>query len=77
MCGFDRPFFLFVRCQEESGSESDSVRHRSRQRKRSRRSEYRLVDSQSQWRKIQEQRKEHDTALQSAVVRDLSGRKSG
>ncbi|CAL1293428.1 unnamed protein product [Larinioides sclopetarius] len=62
---------------QESGSESDSQRHRSRQRKRSRRSEYRLVDSQSQWRKIQEQRKEHDTALQSAVVRDLSGRKSG
>ncbi|GFU23943.1 band 4.1-like protein 4 [Nephila pilipes] len=62
----------------ESGSESDSQHHRSRQRKRnSRRPEYRLVESESQWRKIQEQRKEHDSALQSAVVRDLSGRKSG
>ncbi|GFQ87940.1 band 4.1-like protein 4 [Trichonephila clavata] len=63
----------------ESGSESDWQHHRSsRQRKRShRRSEYRLVESESQWRKVQEQRKEQDSALQSAVVRDLSGRKSG
>ncbi|GIY87126.1 band 4.1-like protein 4, partial [Caerostris darwini] len=61
----------------ESGSESDSQHHRSRQRKRSRRSEYRLVDSESQWRKVQQRKKEHDTALQSAVVRDLSKKKSG
>ncbi|GFT37334.1 band 4.1-like protein 4 [Trichonephila clavipes] len=61
----------------ESGSESDSQHHRRQRRRSHRRSDYRLVESESQWRKVQEQRKEQDSALQSAVVRDLSGRKSG
>ncbi|XP_054714455.1 band 4.1-like protein 4 [Uloborus diversus] len=64
----------------ESGSDSDSY-HKSRRRKHSSRrsgSNYNLVDSEVQWKMVQKQQREKEASkYQSAVVRDLSNRKSG
>ncbi|KAG8195087.1 hypothetical protein JTE90_029666 [Oedothorax gibbosus] len=62
-----------------SGSDSDSHhshhQHRSRRRKHSRRSNGHLVDSETQWKMIQQAEK--NAGYQSAVVRDLTSRRSG
>lgn len=63
-----------------SGSDSDS-QHKSRRRKhRQNGSNYNLVDSETQWKMVQKQQHEQNGSApryQSAVVRNLSSKKSG
>ncbi|XP_022248755.1 band 4.1-like protein 4 [Limulus polyphemus] len=62
-----------------SGSESESRRKHKKHHRRSKSgSTYELVDSEAQWRVVQQQQLENNCFKpQNAVVRDLSSRKSG
>lgn len=65
----------------DSGSESDHHHHhRHKHRHHRRHRSYELVDSEAQWKEVQKQQQQSNGCIkppQSAVVRDLSGRKSG
>ncbi|KAL3176619.1 hypothetical protein MRX96_010232 [Rhipicephalus microplus] len=60
----------------DSGSESDHHHHRHKHRHHRRHRSYELIDSEAQWKEVQKQQQALKQP-QSAVVRDLSGRKSG
>ncbi|XP_022250580.1 band 4.1-like protein 4A [Limulus polyphemus] len=61
-----------------SGSESEGQRKHKKHRKHKSGSTYELVDSEAQWKLVQQQQQENNYLRpQNAVVRELSSRKSG
>ncbi|XP_054711422.1 band 4.1-like protein 4 [Uloborus diversus] len=64
--------------QSGDGSDSDSQhKHRRHSRRKKHGSTYELVDSEGQWREVQKKQEMAQARMQSAVVRDLSKRRSG
>ncbi|KFM66900.1 Band 4.1-like protein 4A, partial [Stegodyphus mimosarum] len=64
----------------QSGDGSDSEpqhRHRRHSRRKKHGSTYELVDSERQWKDVQKQQEQAQARMQSAVVRDLTKRRSG